>query len=161
MNKKNLIKELERLGIRDEILRAIEKVDRKNFVPEKFFDVAYENHPLPIGLGQTIRQPYTVAFMLQELDIKKGEKVLEIGTGSGWNAALISSLVGKKGKVYTFEIIKELAEEAKKKLEKFKNVEVIFGNGSMGLEKYSPYNKIVLTAAASKIYEKIKSQIKD
>lgn len=98
MNKKDLIKELERLGIRDEILRAIEKVDRKNFIPEKFFERAYENHPLPIGLGQTISQPYTVAFMLQELNIKKGDKVLEIGTGSGWNAALISSLVGGKEK---------------------------------------------------------------
>ena len=161
MNKEELIKKLGDMGIKEEILEAIEKIDRKNFVLEKNLDEAYENHPLSIGYGQTISQPFTVAFMLQELELKKGDKVLEIGTGSGWNAALISYIVGEKGKVYTVEIVDELAKRVKEKLKNYKNVTVFSGDASHGLPEYAPYDKIILTAAPKKLAEEFKEQLAD
>lgn len=118
MNKKELIERLKNRGIKEEILKAIEKVDRKDFILEKNLNEVYEDHPLSIGYGQTISQPYTVAFMLQELELKRGDKVLEVGTGSGWNAALISEIVGEEGEIFSVEIVKELTEKAKEKLKK-------------------------------------------
>ena len=161
MNKEELIEKLTNEGIRVEILKAIEKVDRKNFVSEKKLNEVYEDHPLSIGYGQTISQPYIVAFMLQELELKKGDKVLEIGTGSGWNAALISHIVGEKGKIYSVEIVKELALEAKEKLKNYKNIVVLNADASHGLAEYAPYNKIILTAAPKKIAEEFKEQLAD
>ncbi len=161
MNKRELIEKLKSRGIREEILKVIEKNDRKDFVSEKNLNVVYEDHPLPIGYGQTISQPYTVAFMLQKLELKKGDKVLEIGTGSGWNAALISDLIGEEGKIYSVEIVKELAEEAKGKLKEYKNVVVLNADASHGLAEYAPYNKIILTAAPEKIAEEFKEQLAD
>ena len=159
MNKSALIKELECRGIREEILKVIKKIDRKDFVSEKDFNEAYENHPLSIGYGQTISQPYTVAFMFQELELKKGDKVLEIGTGSGWNAALISYIVGEEGKIYSMEIVKELAEKAKEKLKNYKNIIVLNADASYGLAKYAPYNKIILSAAPKEIAQELKEQL--
>ena len=159
MNKEELIEKLTNEGIRVEILKAIEKVDRKNFVSEKKLNEVYEDHPLSIGYGQTISQPYTVAFMLQELELKKGDKVLEIGTGSGWNAALISRLVGEEGKVYSVEIVQELAERAKEKLKNYKNIVVLNADASHGLAEYAPYSKIILTAAPKKIAEEFREQL--
>ena len=161
MNKEELIKKLGDMGIKEEILEAIEKIDRKNFVLEKNLDEAYENHPLSIGYGQTISQPFTVAFMLQELELKKGDKVLEIGTGSGWNAALISYIVGEKGKVYTVEIVDELAKKVKEKLKNYENIIVFNGDASHGLSEYAPYNKIILTAAPQKLAQELKEQLAD
>lgn len=161
MNKKELIQELKNKGIEEKILGAIEKIDRKNFVPEKYLDNAYEDHPLPIGYGQTISQPYTVAFMLQELELGKGGKVLEIGTGSGWNAALISELAGREGKIYTVEIIRELAEKAAEKLKNYGNVVVLNKDASRGLPEHAPYDRIILTAAPEKISEELKEQLAD
>lgn len=161
MNKKELFEELRSEGIRGEIIKVMDKVDRKDFVPEELKERTYENIPLMIGPMQTISQPYTVAYMLQELNLKKGDRVLEIGTGSGWNAALMSKIVGSKGGVYTVEVVKELAEEAKKKLQNYKNVRVIFGSGAKGLKEYAPYNKIILTAAPEKINKEIKEQLKE
>lgn len=161
ITKKDLLAELKKEGIKEKILEAIDKIDRKNFVLEEQQNLAYINEPLPIGFGQTISQPYTVAFMLQNLELKEGDKVLEIGTGSGWNAALISYLVGEKGIVYTIERIKELYEKAKEKLKNYKNVRVILGDGSKGLKDFSPYDKIIITAAAEKLNEEIKNQLKE
>ncbi|MEM4330839.1 MAG: protein-L-isoaspartate(D-aspartate) O-methyltransferase [Candidatus Pacearchaeota archaeon] len=161
MIKEELYEELEKEGINFEIIEAIKKVDRKDFVPPTLKESAYENAPLPIGHGQTISQPYIVALMLQKLELKKGEKVLEIGTGSGWNAALISKLVGKNGEVYTIERIKELYEEAKKRLLTFKNVQLFYGDGSKGLREYAPFDKIIITAAISEIPLEIKEQLKE
>lgn len=161
MNKEELIKKLEDDGIKEEILKAIEKIDRKDFVLEKNLDEAYEDHPLSIGYGQTISQPYTVAFMLQELELKKGDRVLEIGTGSGWNAALISYIVGEKGKVYTVEIVDELAKKVKEKLKNYENIIVFNGDASHGLSEYAPYNKIILTAAPQKLAQELKEQLAD
>ena len=161
MDKKRLIEKLREKGIREEILKAIEKIDREDFVLERNLDEAYEDHPLSIGYGQTISQPYTVAFMLQELELKKGDKVLEIGTGSGWNAVLISDIIGKKGKIYTVEIVDELAEKAKEKLKNYKNIIVLNRDASYGLPEYAPYDKIILTAAPLKIAEEFKEQLAD
>ena len=132
----------------------------KDFVPKELEEQAYFNIPLAIGAGQTISQPYTVAYMLQYLELEKGDKVLEIGTGSGWNAALMAELAGSKGKVYTIEIIQELVESARKKLKKYKNVQVTLGTGAKGLRSHAPYDKIILTAAPEKIDEEFKKQLK-
>ena len=161
MDKERLIEKLREEGIKEEILEAIEKIDRVNFVPESHLAEAYEDHPLSIGYGQTISQPYTVAFMLQELELKKNDKVLEIGTGSGWNAALVSYLIGEEGKVYTAEVVDELAKKAKEKLKSYKNVTVLNGDASHGLPEHAPYNKIILTAAPKKIAEEFKEQLAD
>ncbi|MFA5791849.1 MAG: protein-L-isoaspartate(D-aspartate) O-methyltransferase [Candidatus Paceibacterota bacterium] len=159
MNKKELIEKLKERGIKEEILKVIEKVDRKDFISEQNLNEVYEDHPLSIGYGQTISQPYTVAFMLQELELKKGDKVLEIGTGSGWNAALISCLIGEEGRIYSVEIIKELADKAKEKLKNYENIVVLNANASRGLVQHAPYNKIILTAAPKKIPEELKKQL--
>lgn len=161
MTKNELLKIMEDMGINKKILKAMELVDRKFFVLEKNLDEVYENRPFPIGYGQTISQPYTVALMLQELDLKKGDKVLEIGTGSGWNAALMSYIVDKGGIIYTVEIIKEIAKKAKDRLKNYKNIIVINTDGSSGLSKYAPYNKIILTAAPRKISSEFKKQLED
>jgi protein-L-isoaspartate(D-aspartate) O-methyltransferase len=161
MNKEELIRKLRNNGIKEEILKTIDKVDRKDFISEKNLNEAYEDHPLSIGYGQTISQPYTVAFMLQELELKKGDKVLEIGTGSGWNAALISDIIGEKGKVYSAEVVKELADRAKEKLKNYKNIIVLNADASHGLPEYAPYNKIILTAAPVKIANELKEQLID
>ena len=159
MNKEELIQELRDSGINEEILKVIEKIDRRDFVLERNLNEAYEDHPLSIGYGQTISQPFTVAFMLQELELKEGDRVLEIGTGSGWNAALISCLVGEEGKVYGVEIVDELAERAKEKLKNYKNITVFNGDASHGLPEYASYDKIILTAAPKKLAKEFKEQL--
>ena len=161
MNKKELIEKLKNNGIQEEILKVIEKVDRKDFVLEENLNEVYEDHPLSIGYGQTISQPYTVAFMLQELELKKGDKVLEIGTGSGWNAALISYIIGEGGEVYSVEIVKELALKAREKLKNYKNIVVLNTDASHGLAEYAPYNKIILTAAPKTLAKEFKEQLAD
>lgn len=156
----SLIRELRLMGIKDErVLEAIKKVPRHKFILENYLSEAYANYPLSIGYNQTISQPYTVAFMLQALELKKNDKVLEIGTGSGWNAALISEIV-KPGKVYTTEIIKELVEFASKNLKNYKNIKVIYSDGSIGLKEYEPYNKIIVTAASPEIPKPLVKQLK-
>ena len=161
MNKKELIEKLKNNGIQEEILKVIEKVDRKDFVLEENLNEVYEDHPLSIGYGQTISQPYTVAFMLQELELKKGDKVLEVGTGSGWNAALISYIIGEGGEVYSVEIVKELALKAREKLKNYKNIVVLNTDASHGLAEYAPYNKIILTAAPKTLAKEFKEQLAD
>lgn len=162
INKENLIKHLKQDGIKDKaVLSAIAKVPREDFVPDYLKSRAYEDIALAVGYGQTISQPYTVAFMLQSLELKSGDKVLEIGTASGWNAALISIIIGPKGKIFTTEIIPELAESAKSRLKKFKNIKVIATDGSIGLKKYSPFDKIIVAAACPKIPKELISQLKE
>lgn len=142
--------------------RALLKTPRHMFVPEGMQKDAYRDYPLHIGFGQTISQPTTAVIMTELLDVKSGQKVLEIGTGSGWQSALLSRLVGSKGKVFTIEVIPELAEFARKNLGKLyiKNVEVVVGNGSVGLETKSPFGRIIITAASPSIPEKLKNQLK-
>ena len=158
----NLIDSLREGGINDtNVLDAIKNIPRENFVLEEYKHLAYQNNALPIVGGQTISQPYTVAFMLQELELKKRDKVLEIGAGSGWNSALINHIT--KNTVYTVEYDKNVAEFAKKNLKKLKinDVKVIIGDGNKGYEKEKPYDKIIVTAACSKIPFDLVNQLKN
>ena len=163
MDNKNisvLLEELRKQGIKDKILEVLKSVKRENFVPKEFKKRAYENIPLPIGHKATISQPYTVAIMLQELELKVGNKVLEIGTGSGYNAALISKLIGSKGKIYTLEIIPKLAESARKKLKNCRNVKVLQRDGSNGLKEKAPFDRIIQTAASKSLQKNLITQLK-
>ena len=154
-----LMKELQ---IKDKkVLKAMLKIPREEFVPEILKESAYENIPLSIGSNQTISQPYTVAFMLELLEVKKGNKVLEIGTGSGYNAALLSELTGKDGKVITIETIEKLYENSKDLLKNYKNIEVIHSDGSLGYKKESPYDRIIVTAGCPVIPNLLINQLKN
>ncbi|MEE8335059.1 MAG: protein-L-isoaspartate(D-aspartate) O-methyltransferase [Candidatus Neomarinimicrobiota bacterium] len=132
------------------VLEAMEKVPRHLFVTASQRKHAYEDHPLPIGYNQTISQPYIVAFMLEMLDMKKSDMVLEIGTGSGYQTAILSLLVKK---VISLEIIPELAASAAKRLRKmgYRNVEVYKSSGKLGWPELAPYQRIIGAAAAKKI----------
>ena len=131
---------------------AIRKVPRHNFVPESLKNQAYENSPLPIIEKQTISQPSVVSRMTEWLDLKEGQKVLEIGSGSGWQSAILANIVGN-GKIFTVERHDKLASFAKKNLEKLgiKNVTIIHGDGSLGLPEKSPFDRIMITAACKKV----------
>ncbi|MBI2565202.1 protein-L-isoaspartate(D-aspartate) O-methyltransferase [Candidatus Woesearchaeota archaeon] len=145
-----------------EVLNAFLSVKRENFVLEEYAEDVYEDVPLLIHEAQTISQPTTVAIMLQALEVKKGMKILEIGTGSGYNAALLGKLAGSKGSVITIEIHESLVEFAKENLkkEKITNVCVIKSDGSEGYSEESPYDRIICTAAAPKIPEALIKQLK-
>lgn len=146
----------------EKLLKAFKDVPRELFVRTSFEDEAYLDYPLPIGNSQTISQPTTVMIMTQALELKQGQKVLEVGTGSGWQAALIAKLVGNYGKVITTEIIPELAEFAKNNIKKakIKNVKVINYDGSQGYKKEAPYDRAIITAACPKIPPPIIKQLK-
>ncbi len=130
------------------VLEAMRKVPREIFVPPGYRDCAYEDRPLPIGMGQTISQPYIVALMTESLELDKSMKVLEIGTGSGYQSAVLSALAGK---VYSVEIKKDLFEGTRKILGNYPNIEVSNHDGSKGWEKYAPYDRIIVTAAPDHI----------
>jgi protein-L-isoaspartate(D-aspartate) O-methyltransferase len=129
-----------------EVLRAMESVPRHLFIPKEQRDQAYGDSPVPIGRGQTISQPYIVALMTELLDLDQGDKVLEIGTGSGYHAAVLSKVAGE---VYTIEIIDELGKQARNTLEQlgYKNVHVRVGDGYKGWPEKAPFDAIILTAA--------------
>jgi protein-L-isoaspartate(D-aspartate) O-methyltransferase len=159
---------VEKLKIEGHIkTKAVEKAfletPRELFVPEKLKGYAYVDTPLEIGNGQTISAPHMVAIMCEALDLKKGQKILEIGAGSGYHAAIVSKLIGDKGHVYTIERFPSLADNAKKNLEKvgIKNVTVEVGDGSEGLTKYAPYDSIYVTCAAPCIPRPLVEQLKD
>lgn len=147
-------------GVKDEkVIAAMLKVPRHEFVPDKWKDHAYEDHPLPIGFGQTISQPYIVASMTEVLDIKKSDKVFEVGTGSGYQAAVLAELAGT---VYTIEIVKELAERAQDTLKRlgYRNITVKHGDGYKGMPEFSPFDAIIVTAAPPEIPEELVKQLK-
>lgn len=159
-----LVKGLEQKAIlkTPSIKEALLKVDRAHFVIPEYKDYVYHDRPLPLKEGQTISQPLTVVFMLELLQPKKGHKVLDVGSGSGWTTALLAELVGKEGNVYAIERIKslkEFGEENLKKL-KYKNVLFIEGNGAKGLPKYAPFDRILVNASAKIIPPALKEQLK-
>ena len=163
-DKEFLINELKLMGIKDEkVINAIHETKRECFVPNDLKEDSYKNYPLSIGHGQTISQPYTVAFMIELLNIKQGNKILEIGAGSGYNAAVMSYLVGKEGKIYAIELIKELTDFAKDNLKRagINNVEIIHGDGYHGYKKASPYDRIIITAGTPKIPDNLIKQLKN
>jgi len=147
-------------GIKDEaVIEAMGVVSRHEFVLPEYLDQAYENIPLPIGYGQTISQPYIVALMTQELDVAQGERVLEIGTGSGYQAAILAQLGVT---VYTIEIITPLFEEARSKLDKlgYSLVTTRNADGYYGWEEESPFDAIVVTAAPDHVPQPLLAQLK-
>jgi protein-L-isoaspartate(D-aspartate) O-methyltransferase len=131
---------------------ALRNIPRHEFVPESELDYAYNNEPLPIMKNQTISQPGVVTRMTEWLDVRDGQKILEIGTGSGWQSAILSYLVGK-GSVYSVERHPELVKFAQKNLKKLNidNVHVVLGDGSVGYLNESPYDRIIITAACDEI----------
>jgi len=142
------------------VLEAMRNVPRHLFVPDHLQSCAYRDSPLPIGSEQTISQPYIVAFMTEQLDLIPGMKILEIGTGSGYQAAILAYLGCE---VYTVEVLEELADKAKKILTdlNFDNVRTKHGNGYIGWAEEAPFDAIIVTAAPEYIPEKLFEQLKD
>src|SRR5262245_901755 len=153
--------QIEGRDVKDRLtLAAMRKVPRHLFVAAGSEAEAYSDHPLPIGHGQTISQPYVVGFMTQAMALHGGETVLEIGTGSGYQAAVLSEIAAR---VYTIEIVAPLAEEAEARLKRlgYANVSVRAGDGYAGWPEKAPFDAIVVTAAAPRIPEPLKEQLKD
>ncbi len=136
----------------EKVESALQNIPRHEFVPESELEYAYDNEPLPIMKNQTISQPGVVTRMTEWLDIKNGQNILEIGTGSGWQSAILSYLVGS-GTIYSIERHPELAKFAQENLKKLKidNVHVILGDGTLGYSQASPYDRIIITAACTEI----------
>jgi protein-L-isoaspartate(D-aspartate) O-methyltransferase len=146
-----------------EVEKAFLEIKREDFLPDNKRKYAYIDTPLEIGNGQTISAPHMVAIMVEGLDIKKGQKILEIGAGSGYHAAIVSKLVGDSGNVYSVERYRSLVKNARKSIEKsnINNVKIINGDGSAGFEKESPYDRIYVTCAAPDIPQKLIDQLKE
>jgi len=144
-----------------DVLRAMRTVARHHFVPAEYVDQAYADHPLPIGYGQTISQPYIVAWMTELLALQPGEKVLEIGTGSGYQAAVLAALDDIE--VYTIEIVPELTEQAANRLRDlgYTDVHVKQGDGYYGWEEHAPFDAIIVTAAPDHLPAPLAQQLKD
>ncbi len=144
-----------------DVLEAMRAVPRHSFVPAEYLDEAYADHPLPIGYGQTISQPYIVAWMTELLDLKPGDKVLEIGTGSGYQAAVLAALGYVE--VYSIEIVPELAESASQRLQDlgYNEVKVKQGDGYYGWEEYAPFDAIIVTAAPDHLPSPLVAQLSE
>lgn len=142
--------------------KAMREAPRELFVPKRLAREAYEDYPLPIGQGQTISQPWTVVFMTEMLDVKEGMKVLEVGAGSGWQAAILGKMVGPNGRVFALEINGKLAALARKNLKKagVENVLVKKGDGTMGLPKEKPFDRIMIAAASPGVPKPLEEQLK-
>src|SRR5436189_2367485 len=148
-------------GVRDErVLAAMNKVPREEFVPQDSRAASYADQPLPIGYGQTISQPYIVAFMTEQLRPKPSDRVLEIGTGSGYQAAVLAELVAD---VYTIEIIEPLAKNGEVTLQRlgYKNVHVKVGDGYSGWLEHAPFDAIIVTCAPDHVPQQLTDQLKD
>lgn len=142
-----------------EVIRAMGEVPRHLFVPAEFLDQAYENHPLPIGYGQTISQPYIVALMTQELGVHPGDRVLEIGTGSGYQAAVLAECGAE---VYSIEIIGDLTEEARARLKQagYDRIQLRHADGYWGWPEAAPFDGIIITAAPDYVPQPLLDQLK-
>ena len=148
-------------GLRDEkVLSAMLKIPREVFVPEGQRSAAYADCPLPIGESQTISQPYMVAAMTEYLDVQKEHKVLEIGTGSGYQTAILAELAGS---VYTVERIGSLQDRAKRVLDElgYDNIDYLAGDGTLGWEEAAPFDRIIVTAGAPKVPQSLKDQLNE
>ena len=153
--------QLKARGISDErVLNAMNKVPREEFVPPDSRAGSYEDGPLPIGYGQTISQPYIVAFMTEQLRLKRSDRVLEIGTGSGYQAAILAELMSE---VYSIEIVEPLAKNAEATLQRlgYENVHVKTGDGYKGWPEAAPFDAIIVTCAPDKVPQPLVDQLKD
>ncbi len=157
-----MVEHLRRLGVREGVLSAMLRVKRHLFLPEYLGDQAYADYPLPIGEGQTISAPHMVAMMCDYLELEEGEKVLEIGAGSGYHAAVIAELIGATGHVYSVERIQQLVSSATANLVRagYANVTVIRGDGTLGLPEQAPFDKISVTCAAPDVPPPLLEQLK-
>jgi protein-L-isoaspartate(D-aspartate) O-methyltransferase len=144
-----------------EVVRAFSKLDRARFLPPEKTAEANEDRPIFIGYGQTISQPSTVAFMMELLKIRPGQKILDIGFGSGWTTALLAELAGDRGQIYATEIVPQLKEFGQKNVLKagFHNVKFSTSNGSIGLESEAPFDRILCSASAPTIPQPLKKQL--
>ncbi len=144
------------------IIEAFEAIDRKDFVLPEDRERAYENRPLSIGFEATISQPYTIAFMLEKLQVQEGDKILEIGTGSGYLTALLAKIARDPGEVFSIEYMPELKDFAQSNLDKygFKNIALFTGDGKKGLKGFAPFDKIISSARADEIPKPWKEQIR-
>ncbi len=157
--RQKLVNLLQEKGIRDsKVLEAIGNIPRHLFLNSAFLEKAYDDIPFPIGEGQTISQPYTVAFQSQLLEIEKGDKILEIGTGSGYQACVLQEM---KAKVYSIEYQKKLFHKTNSLLERLKydRVRTFQGDGSQGLARFAPYDKILVTCGAPTILDTLLAQL--
>jgi len=156
--RKELVNELVRNGIKDKkVLDAIGKVKRELFISQELKRYAYDNHALPISGGQTISQPYTVAYMTELLDVRPADRILEIGTGSGYQAAILCELGAK---VYSIERVPELFEDTAKRFEQLPyHITMKLDDGSVGWKDYAPYDKIIVTAGSPKIPKQLTLQL--
>lgn len=160
--RRGLVNSLAYLGISEDVLTAMLRVPRHEFVPAHLQSAAYVDTPLEIGCRQTISAPHMVAIMCDLLELTEGQKVLEIGAGSGYNAAVMAELIGKSGHVYTVERHEALAEFAKANLEKtgYKNVTVLLEDGSLGYPDFALYDRISVTCTAPEVPEPLLEQLK-
>jgi len=148
-------------GIKDKkVIAAMRKLPRHLFIEEDLTNMAYDDHPLPIGEGQTISQPYMVAAMTEELDLKKKDRALEIGTGSGYQTAILAEICKE---VYTIERIKSLSHKAEETLKRlgYRNIYFKVGDGTVGWDKHSPFDKILVTAGAPNIPDTLFNQLRE
>jgi protein-L-isoaspartate(D-aspartate) O-methyltransferase len=161
MREKMVETQIKARGVKDpRVLSALLKVERHRFVPEEYLNSSYSDQPLPIGEGQTISQPYIVALMTELLELKGGEKVLEIGTGSGYQAAILAELAKE---VYSIEIIESLASKAQNLLLElgYQNIKVKAGDGYLGWPDVAPFDAIIVTAAPDHIPKSLIEQLKE
>ena len=158
LKRRELVEQLHRLGIKDKnVLKALNTVKRELFVSEEFKRFAYDNNALPISSNQTISQPYTIAFMTELLAVKKGDKILEVGTGSGYQAAILCEMGAD---VYSVERLEELSFQAKELLDKLLyKVKIKCDDGSMGWKEYSPFDGIIVTAGSPKVPKSLIDQL--
>lgn len=142
------------------VLDALKNVERHKFVPAKMRDTAYADHPLPVGEGQTVSQPYMVALMTEKLDLTGSEKVLEVGTGSGYQAAILARLAKE---VYSIERFRELSDKAAQVLRDlgYSNIRLKVGDGTLGWKEEAPFDRIIVTAGAPRIPSSLIAQLAD
>lgn len=160
MNQKDfLLKKLTGKGFDSRIVEAFRKIERAEFIPQEEFDLAYEDIPLPIGEGQTISQPYTIAFMLQLLDLKDGQKILEVGSGSGYVLALLNAAV-QNAEIYGAERILSLVKKSQEVLSEYDNIKIFHTSVGLGLSEHQPYDRILVSAAAENIPQNLLLQLK-
>ncbi len=157
--RKKLVKTIKAKGIKDpDILDAIDRIPRHLFMDSSFLEFAYQDKAFPIGSGQTISQPYTVAFQTELLEVKKGDKILEIGTGSGYQACVLVELGAK---VFSIERQKKLYQKTKEFLDSIKyRVKTFYGDGYKGLKAFAPFDKIIITAGAPYVPQDLLDQLK-
>lgn len=160
MNKAELITHLSSHGFNDKIISAFKFVEREHFLSPAFRNLAYEDSALPIGYGQTISQPSTIAFMLDLLEVGAGQKILEVGSGSGYVTALLGRMV-KDGRIYGVEIIPELVEKSQNNLKEINNTEIRQASTHLGLITEAPFDRILVSASAEKLPEELLDQLSD